>query len=229
VFLVGHDKKLGYNHKSLSCFYQNLRGILNLKKMKQTKVEILEFNIKNVIIPIIGISPLIVHKWSEKAKREMSDKQAGKAKNKKHEIRIPEEDFEQAKHTSSQGWEGFPAAGFKASMIRGAKMIGMVMKDTQTSFFIKADCEETQLVKIEGVSRMRTDMVRVGMGSADIRYRPEYTEWTANLTIEFNSGVTSLDQIYQLVKAAGYGCGIGEMRPEKTKFNYGRFKLLEEK
>jgi hypothetical protein len=197
---------------------------MNAKK----SVEILEFSIREVVIPIIGISPLIIHAWSEKSKREISDKQAGKAKNKKHDIRVPEEDYEQAKHKSPQGWEGFPAAGFKAAMIRGAKMIGLEMKSTQTSFFIKADCEETQLVKIIGESRMRTDMVRVGMGSADIRYRPEYPEWSANLTIEFNSGVVSLDQIYQLVKAAGYGCGIGEMRPEKGKFNFGRFKLAEE-
>jgi hypothetical protein len=88
----------------------------------------------------------------------ISDKQAGKAKNKKHEIRNPNEEYHQAKHKSPQGWEGFPAAGFKAAMIRGAKMIGMVMKDTQTSFFINADCEETQLIKIHGESRMRTDM-----------------------------------------------------------------------
>jgi len=197
--------------------------------MKKQTVEVKEFSINEVQIPIVGISPLIIHAWSAKAMREISDKQAGKAKNKKHDIRVPEDDFEQAKHKSPEGWDGFPAAGFKAAMIRGAKMIGMVMKDTQTSFFIKADCEETQLVRIYGDCRMRTDMVRVGMGSADIRYRPEYPEWSAILTVEFNSGVVSLDQIYQLVKAAGYGCGIGEMRPEKTKFNYGRFKLAEEK
>ena len=195
---------------------------------KSSKVEILEFSIREVKIPITGISPLIIHAWSEKAKREISDKQAGKAKNKKHDIRVPEDDFEQAKHKSPQGWDGFPAAGFKAAMIRGAKMIGMVMKDTQMAFFVRADCEETQLIRINGECRMRTDMVRVGMGSADIRYRPEYPEWDATLTIEFNSGVISLDQIYQLVKAAGYGCGIGEMRPEKGKFNYGRFRLTEE-
>lgn len=188
-------------------------------------VEVMELAIKNVVIPIRGISPLIIHAWSEKAKREMADKQAGKAKNKKHSVRLPEEDYEQAKHKSPLGWEGFPAAGFKAAMIRGAKMIGLVMKDTQTAFFIKADCEETQLVRINGDSRMRTDMVRVGMGTADIRYRPEYSSWTADLVIEYNSGVISTDQIYQLVKAAGYGCGVGEMRPEKTKFNYGRFEL----
>lgn len=188
-------------------------------------VEVMEFNINEVKIPIKGISPLIVHAWSEKVKREMADKQAGKAKNKKHDIRVPEEDYENAKHKSSQGWEGFPAAGFKAAMVRGAKMTGLVMKDTQTGFFVKADCEETQLVRIIAEPRMRTDMVRVGMGSADIRYRPEYVNWSAILTIEYNAGVISLDQIYQLVKAAGYGCGVGEMRPEKTKFNYGRFDL----
>lgn len=196
--------------------------------MKKQQVEVKDFVIREVKIPVIGISPLIVHKWSEKAMRQIQDKQAGKAKNKKHEIRNPEEDYEQAKHKSQQGWDGFPAAGFKAAMIRGAKMIGMIMKDTQTSFFIKADDEITQLVKINGESQMRTDMVRVGMGSADIRYRPEYLEWSALLTIEFNEGVVSLDQIFQLVKAAGYGCGIGEMRPEKGKFNFGRFKLKDE-
>ena len=29
------------------------------------------------------------------------------------------------------------------------------------SFFVKADCEETQLVRIIGESRMRTDKVRI--------------------------------------------------------------------
>lgn len=195
---------------------------------KQSTVEVLAFQIREVVIPITGISPLIVHRFSEKAMKMIQDKQGGKAKNKKHEIRQPEDDYQGAKHVSPQGWEGFPAAGFKAAMIRGAKMIGMVMKDTQTAFFVKADCEETQLVRIHGEARMRTDQVRVGMGSADIRYRPEYVNWYAELVIEFNEGVLSLDQIFQLVKAAGYGCGIGEMRPEKGKFNYGRFKLSNE-
>jgi hypothetical protein len=197
--------------------------------MKAKTVEVKEFSINEVQIPIVGISPLIVHKFSQKSRIQIEEKQAGKAQNKKHDIRDPQADFDGAKHVSSEGWEGFPAAGFKAAMIRGAKIIGMVMKDAGMSFFVKADCEETQLVRIIGESRMRTDMVRVGMGSADVRYRPEYPEWSATLTIEFNAGMISLDQIYQLVKAAGYSCGIGEMRPEKGKFNYGRFKLEEEK
>lgn len=198
-------------------------------KSKSVSVEVVEFSIRQVTIPIVGISPLIVHAWSEKSKKMIADKQAGKAKNKKHEIRQPEEDYEAAKHISAEGWEGLPAACLKAAMIRGAKMVGMVMKDTQAAFFVNAECEKTQLVRIHGESIMRTDMVRVGMGSADIRYRPEYLEWHMELNIDFNEGLISIDQLHQIVKAAGYGNGLGEMRPEKGKFNYGRFKLTNEK
>lgn len=198
-------------------------------KTKSVSVEVIEFSIRQVTIPIVGISPLIVHAWSEKSKKMISDKQAGKAKNKKHEIRDPEADYEQAKHIAEDGWEGLPAAAIKAAMIRGAKMVGMVMKDVQAAFFVNADCEKTQLVRLHGESRMRMDMVRVGMGAADIRYRPEYPEWYIELNIDFNEGLISIDQLHQIVKAAGYGNGLGEMRPEKGKFNYGRFKLANEK
>ena len=68
-------------------------------------------------------------------------------------------------------------------------------------------------------------MVRIGMGSADVRYRPEYPNWKATLIIEFNEGMVSLEQIHQMVSAAGYGVGVGEMRPERTKFGFGRFRI----
>jgi hypothetical protein len=58
-------------------------------KTKTQSVEILEFQIQQVTIPITGISPLIVHRFSEKAMKMIQDKQAGKAKNKKHDVRDP--------------------------------------------------------------------------------------------------------------------------------------------
>jgi hypothetical protein len=194
----------------------------------KTTVTVKELDIRTVVIPIKGRSPLIVNQFNKKARDLMLDKQTGKATNKKHAIKVPENDYEGSKHISTEGWEGFPAAGFKGAMIRAAKSLGMVMTDVRTAFFIQADDELTQLVRIYGESRMREDMVRVGMGTADIRFRAEYPQWEANLTVEFNEGNISIDQIYQLVKMAGYGSGIGEMRPEKGKFNYGRFVLAQE-
>ena len=193
--------------------------------MKRNVVEVKNFKIREVTVPIKGTSPLIVHAFSEKAKRQIEDKQQKKAKSSKHDMRDPQEEYEQAKHKSPLGFEGFPAAGFKAAMIRGAKIVGMVMKDAQTAFFVLPDCEKTQLVAIEGDPELHESMVRIGMGSADVRYRPIYKEWKAKLRIEYNEGSISVDQIYQLISAAGYGCGIGEMRPERGKFNYGRWEF----
>lgn len=163
------------------------------------KSEIKPFQIKTLQVNIKGISPL--------AKKQIEDKQQGVAKARKHAQRNPEEDFIEAKHVSPLHFEGFPAAGFKAAMIRGAKMTGLVMKDAQMSFFILPDCPTTQLIRIDGESRMRTDMVRVGIDAADVRYRPEYPEWAATLRIEYNEGMISEAQLKQMLAAAGYGCG----------------------
>lgn len=194
----------------------------------KTKVEIKEFDIKQVVIPIHGTSPLIVHKFSEKAQKQIEGKQQGEAKNKKHAIRVPKDEFEAAKHIARSGFEGFPVGGVKKAMIRGAKMVGIVMTDARSSFFIKPDCAETNLVEIKGKSKMRTDMVRIGMGTADVRYRPEYINWRMNLKIEYNEGIISLDQLFQILKAGGFGCGIGEWRPERDG-DFGRFDLTTTK
>ena len=156
---------------------------------------------------------------------EMEGKQQKKAKTSKHEIRNPEKEFEQVKHKSPLGFEGFPAVGFKAAMVRGAKSIGLVMTDMRTSMFVKADCNESQIVKIEGESRLRRDAGRLPNGSGSIIYRAEYPKWKATLNIEYNAGIISSEQVVQMVRAAGYGVGVGDWRPEKSGV-YGRFDIV---
>lgn len=192
------------------------------------QIELKELQIKTVQVAIEGTAPLITHAFPHKIRLEIEAKQQGKSKTSKHEIRIPEEEFEQAKHISPLGWEGFPANGFKQAIVRGAKMTGLVMKDTQMALFVIPDCPESQLVKIDyEICRMRVDPVRLpSTGTADIRYRPEYTNWKATLTIKYNEGVISLEQVIQCILAAGFGCGIGEWRPEKGGSS-GTFKLAQ--
>ena len=56
-------------------------------------VSIPAINIQYATISIVGDSPLIVHKWSEKAKKEILDKQMKKAKTKGHDAKDPVRDF----------------------------------------------------------------------------------------------------------------------------------------
>lgn len=73
---------------------------------------------------------------------------------------------------------------------------------------------------------MRRDTVRVGMGSADLRYRGQLEGWSAEFTISYNeNGTHNLDKIISMLNAGGYVCGIGEWRPEKDG-QYGQYHVV---
>lgn len=190
----------------------------------EIEIELKDLKIRRMQVEIKGISPLIIHRFGAKAIKEMEDKKLGKAKNAKHAITNPKKEFEDAKHVSAEGWEGFPVGGIKKCIVRGAKAVGLTMTDVKAGLFIEADCPETNLFRINGESRLRTDHVRVNNGAPDIRYRPEYVNWTATLTVTFNEGLISKDQVLQAIFAGGYGTGIGDWRPERGG-DFGRFTI----
>lgn len=73
---------------------------------------------------------------------------------------------------------------------------------------------------------MREDMVKVGMGAADIRYRGQLNNWYADFTLSYNeNGDKTLDEILTILNAGGYVCGIGEWRPERDG-QYGMFHVV---
>ena len=206
---------------------------------KETEViEIRPLEIKRVPIKIVGDTPLIVHAWSEKAKRMMLDSQTGATKTKAKEIRDPYDDFIQSMY-----WlEGKPAVstpeafdeavangakwGFKVGAIKqagnaAAYRMGWVKNQMglRGAYFLESEYGEYAEI-IGSVPVMREDMVRVGMGSADLRYRAEFQDWSMNFILRYNaSGNLSLEQIINIINAGGYVCGLGEWRAERDGMN----------
>jgi len=161
-------------------------------------------------IHIVGDSELVMHAWSDKAKKEMLDKQMGKARAKK-EPKDPERDYNEAFYRLPDGRPGFPSIGFKAAIVSAARQVeGLTMTFLRGAFHIAGD-----LVPIIGEPRMREDMVRVGMGTADLRYRPGFPEWRAVLPVRLNKRAMTLEQLVYLINQAGFSVGVGEWRPEK--------------
>jgi hypothetical protein len=82
------------------------------------------------------------------------------------------------------------------------------------------------LIEIVGTPRMREDVVRLGgpSRSADLRYRPEFPEWSATLLVTYVTSSLSRASVLSLIDAGGMGIGIGEWRPEK-KGEFGTFKI----
>ena len=120
---------------------------------------------------------------------------------------------------------GFPVKGLKDSAVSAAYRAGWTKDKVSArgAFFVKG--VTTDMIEIQGIPKMREDMVRVGMGSADIRYRGEFEEWSAKFTLEYDvNGQYSLESILNMLNAGGRYCGIGEMRPEKGGQN-GMFHI----
>lgn len=202
------------------------------KSNTEEKEIIVSLNIKTIQIPIKGTTPLIVSRFDEKSKQQIEEsgkaglKQGGKKKN----IIAPEEQYEKSIYYLSDGERcGFPAVAFKAAMVTAAyRTYGRPMTTTRAAFHVIADDPDTGLVEIHGEHRMREDMVRVGGINkvAAPRYRAEFPQWSAVLTIKFLENVISEEEIAGLVNAAGFTCGIGEWRPEKSNSgSYGCFEI----
>ena len=206
-------------------------------------LEIRPIEIKVAKIRIVGDTPLIMHAWSEKAKREMLEKQMKVTKSKAREAKNPVEDFIRSmywlspmpKDMTIEAYDkaieegarfGFPITAFKQAAISAAYRMGWA-KDKMSlrgAFFIDGD--ENQMLEIKSDKPvMREDMVKVGMGTADIRYRGEFPNWSADMTIKFNAnGQYTLEQIINIINAGGYVCGVGEWRPERDG-QYGMFHV----
>lgn len=211
---------------------------------KETEViEIRPLDIKRVKVRIVGDTPLIVHAWSEKAKRQMLEAQMKTTKTKAKEVRNPFDDFIQSLYwlegkpekSTEEAFEeavkngakwGFPVGAVKQAANSAAYRMGWVKNQMQLRGAYFLQTEYRDMAEIKGsIPEMREDMVRIGMGSADLRYRGEFKNWCMDMTLEYNaSGDMTLEQILNVINAGGYTVGIGEWRPEKDGFN-GKYHI----
>lgn len=186
------------------------------------RIELPTFDRRVIQIVLSGDSPLICHKWSEKAKKQMLDKQMKRARGAK-ESKDPEQDYRDSLYVHPDGGYGFPAVAFKASAVGACSQVQWITKVLARSTFHVIG----ELLPIHGEPSMREDMVRIAMGTSDIRYRGEFKSWWVEVDVEYNAAAISAEQIVHLFNIAGFGVGLGEWRPERDG-QYGRFHVATE-
>lgn len=205
---------------------------------KEEKIELKNVVVKSMQITIVGDSPLLMRRFSEKAKQQLLDIQTKKAKTTK-EIRDPwadmidglnwltpmpenktEEGFNEALANGAKF--GFPAVGLKQSAISAAYRAGLSKNKVELQGLFHIPDE---FIVIEGVPEMREDYVKIPKtGAADLAFRGEFKQWKSTFTINYIDGIYSIEQIINFINLGGFTVGIGEWRPEKGG-SFGRFHV----
>jgi hypothetical protein len=193
-------------------------------KPVERAIKLVLLDLREVQLNLVGDTALICHAWDVKAKRQMLDKQMGVA-TAGREKKNPESDFENSLYQYPGGGYGFPATAFKSAAVTACTSLDKaITKIAARQAFHVHGFNRNELVKIEGIPTPREDMVRVGQGSADIRFRGEFKEWSCTLNIRYNAKVLTLDQIVNLFNVAGFAVGVGEWRPQ-CNGQYGLFHV----
>lgn len=203
---------------------------------------------------IVGDSPLIVHAWGPKAKREMLEAQKKERKEKKaRPIRDEFAEFMEALYwltpmpeeytveAFEAAWEagakfGFPTIAIKKAALAACYRAGIIPNQVgmRCSFKLRAvdginlnTGSELCVIETDEPPRMREDMVKIGGISkvADLRYRPEFRNWKMHLEVELiELGTFSMESIINAVNLGGFMNGLGEWRMERDG-DFGSFHI----
>lgn len=213
---------------------------MSAKKKKQddtaqARLEIPAPDFRVVEFTVVGDAPLVIHKFSQKAREQIiaTQKEGAKAKGKK--TREPK-DFDAvymgAFHVAEEGWYGIPAAAFRNGMISACRTVDYVMTRAKLAAFVLADGidkdDGTPLVRIIGTPERHTTYARPANGSVDIRVRPMWKRWSCKVRVRFDADMFRQEDVANLLMRVGQQVGVGEGRPDSKKsagMGWGLFTL----
>ena len=224
------------------------------KKEQEMIIKINRPQITKANITIVGETPLIVHAWGEKAKKEMLDAQQKKKVDKKaKEIRDPFAEFMDAlywitpkpEEKTPEAFEkavmegakfGFPITAIKQAALSACYRAGIIPNQIgmKCTFYLNAKeglnpgtGSELAVIDTDSPPVFREDMVKIGGTTkvADLRYRPAFTNWKIRLQISLiEVGTFNMESIINAIDMGGFMNGIGVWRMERDG-EFGRFHV----
>lgn len=201
------------------------------KKVETADLEIMEIHTRQVTFNIVGISPMIMHRFDQKAWRELllpsqQKNRAEKAMSLKHD---PIAEFRGALYMSrdpnSPTAIHVPGGSFHNALGQAAIDIPGAAKSEIKRLTTVVD----ETVHLYGLPLLGCHMVRNSgiNGAPDVRTRPIFREWACQITFKFIADLVKEKQLAALMGAAGHIVGIGDWRGQKGG-PYGRFRLCAE-
>jgi hypothetical protein len=219
-------------------------GVIDIASAKpkagRTSVIISAPRLRTAEFELVGTAPYVQLRFTQKAMEQMKAKMEGGSQSKSKKIRDKRDfndDFIQAQHISTEGWNGVPAGAFRTAMIDACRLVDFKMTLAKLSVFIEADgidkVDGVPLVKLIGKKPEQNLMaVRNQTGVADLRNRPMWREWRIKLRVKWDEDQFSLQDVTNLLARVGEQVGIGEGRhysKASAGLGWGTFRIAGSK
>jgi len=200
-------------------------------KQAATEITIMEVEQGEIEFCVLGTSPLIMNRMSQKASRELLAPKgrktaAEKAISMKHD---PVKEFRDSPYIDpnpdSPTLLGVLATAFKGALGTAALDMPGDVKKAQIKRLVYVSGE---LLPIYGIPKLFMAITRSAdmNHTPDVRTRAILPEWACKVVIRFAKPQLREQAIINLLAAAGFMCGIGDWRQEKGSGSYGCFKLV---
>ncbi len=192
-------------------------------KAAGSTMEVKAPNFQTIEFHIVGIAPLVVNTFSEKARETMIRNQEAGDQGKSVKKREPKDfdaAYQGAMHVSTEGWHGVNASAFRNALISACRTVGVVMTRAKLALHVIEDgydrIDGTPLVKITKGEPTRFDSpVRNDDGSMDIRPRPRWAPgWEMVVRVRFDADMISAQAVANLMLRVGLQVGICAGRPD---------------
>lgn len=197
---------------------------------KDDSISVVEVTKGSITFCVLGSTPLILHRMSEKAKQQLllpagRKTAAEKASSMKHD---PVAEYRASAYQSVG--DDHPtrllqvSTSFKKSLASAAlDMPGAAKAQIGRLTYVEGD-----YVGIYGTPKLFMAVTRSSdiNRTPDIRTRAIVPEWAAFVTITFVKPIMRETVVANLFAAAGIMRGVGDWRPEKGSGSYGQFELV---
>jgi hypothetical protein len=180
---------------------------------------------------IRGTSPLIQNAFAQKSVEQMLSKHMGRPVEKAH--KVPRQVLEAACVRNEKGTICMSPVCFKSAMINAASTVKsydrkkkvLLISFAVEGLSIPITYEVPGLPASSGY-RARLDVVRTSgiQRTVDLRFRPEFPGWGAQLAISFEPDILTAEGVTDLLDRAGR-VGVGEWRPEK-RGTFGQWEIV---
>lgn len=193
--------------------------------------DILTVTTRRIDFYIVGTSPLILNRMSEKAKRELlmpkgRKTAVEKATSLKH---MPVDEYRASAYTMSDTSEPTLLAMLSTSFKGALRSAALDMPGAKKAQIGRLTYISGEFVGVYGLPKLFMSITRSAdmNKTPDVRTRAIVPHWACRLTVTFVQPLIHAQAVANLLAAAGITIGVGDWRPEKGAGSYGQFRIAD--